>query len=175
MIRRRGFSLIELIAVLGIGAVMIGICVTLLYAVLRTEGAGRVHVRQGSVLGRLADQFRRDVHAANTAGSAADGKQWQLELAPGRIVTYRPEPGTLTRTERADGSIQRRESFALPSGTTASIEIPADAEPTIVSLMITPVARASGQTGVRAVRIDAVLARDHRFTGPQEPEGEESE
>ena len=175
MNRRRGVSLIELIVVLGIGAVMMGVCVTLLYAVLRTDGVGREHVRHSIVLARLADQFRRDVHAAKTVTGVADGEQWKLELPPGRTVTYRLEAGVLARSEQVDGTVQRRESFTLPSGTTASIEIQAEAEPTVVSLMIVPVAEATGQPAGRAVQIDAVLARDHRFAGPPEPEGEESE
>jgi type II secretory pathway pseudopilin PulG len=169
MNRRRGISLIEMIAVMGIGAVMMGVAVTLLYTLLRTEGSGREHVRQSSVLGRLADQFRRDVHAAKTVAAAPDGEGRQFELAPGQTVTYRFQRGTLTRTEQVDGTPQRRESYALPPGTTATIRIPADTQPALVSLMITPVAEASGPAGGRAIHIDAVLARDHRFAKAEEP------
>jgi len=169
MNRRRGISLIEMIAVMGVGAVMMGIAVTLLYGLLRAEGSGREHLRHSSVLGRLADQFRRDVHAAKTVAAAADGEGRQFELAPGRTVTYRLESGTLTRTEQVDGTVERRESYALPPGTTATIEIPTNTQPAIVSLRITPVAEASGAVGGRAIRVNAVLARDHRFAKPEEP------
>jgi type II secretory pathway pseudopilin PulG len=179
MNRRRGISLIEMIAVMGVGAVMMGVAVTLLYGLLRAEGSGREHLRQSSVLGRLADQFRRDVHAANTVGGVSDGddkvrgvsddQRWQFELAPGRTVIYRFQPGTLTRTEQVDAAPQRRESYALPPGTTATIRIPADTQPAIVSLRIEPAAEASGQPAGRSIQIDAVLARDHRFAKPEEP------
>jgi len=189
MNRRRGISLIEMIAVMGVGAVMLGVAVTLLYGLLRAEGSGREHVRQSSVLGRLADQFRRDVHAANTVGGVSDGantvggvsdgddkvrgvsddQRWQFELAPGRTVIYRFQPGTLTRTEQVDAAPERRESYALPPGTTATIQIPVNTQPVIVSLRITPAAEASGQPAGRTIRIDAVLARDHRFAKPKEP------
>lgn len=169
MNRRRGISLIEMIAAMGIGAVMMGVAVALLYTLLETEGSGREHLRHGSVLGRLADQFRRDVHAAKSVGDVADGEGRQFELAPGRTVTYRLEPGTLVRTEQVDAVVQRRESFALPPGTTTSIRIEADTDPTIVSLMITPVAEPPRQPGRRTARIDAVLARDRRFTRPEGP------
>jgi len=170
MNRRRGISLIEMIAVMGVGAVMMGVAVTLLYGLLRAEGSGREHVRQSSVLGRLADQFRRDVHAAKAVAVAADGEGRQFELAPGRTVIYRFQPGTLTRTEQVvDAAPERRESYALPPGTTATIQIPANTQPAIVSLMIMPVAEASGQPAGRSIQIDAVLARDHRFAKPEEP------
>jgi len=169
MNRRRGISLIEMIAVMGVGAVMMGVAVTLLYGLLRAEGSGREHVRQSSVLGRLADQFRRDVHAAKAVAAAADGEGRQFELAPGRTVTYRFQPGTLTRTEQVDAAPQRQESYALPPGTTATIRIPANTQPAIVSLMITPAAEASAQPAGRAIQIDAVLAGDHRFAKPEEP------
>jgi len=169
MSRRRGISLIEMIAVIGVGAVMMGLAVTLLYGLLRAEGSGREHVRQSSVLGRLADQFRRDVHAANTVAGVSDDQRWQFELAPGRTVTYRFQPGTLTRTEQVDAAPERRESYALRSGTTATIRIPANTQPAIVSLRIEPAAEASGQPAGRTIQIDAVLARDHRFAKPEEP------
>ncbi len=179
MNRRRGVSLIEMIAAMGIGAVMMGVAVSLLYTLLRTEGSGREHLRHSSVLGRLADQFRRDVHEAKSVGDLSDGEETvggvsdgegrQFELAPGRTVTYRLEPGTLVRSEQVDGEVQRRESFALPPGTTASIRIQAGTDPTIVSLMITPVAEPARQPGRRTARIDAVLARDRRFTSSEEP------
>jgi hypothetical protein len=166
MNRRRGTSLIELIAVMGIGAVMMGVAVTLLYTLLRTEGSGRTYVRQSLVLSRLAEQFRRDVHAAKTSQALSDGQGRQFELAPGRTVTYRPERGTLSRTEQADGAVQRRESFVLPPGTAASVDVEADTKPTIASLVIAPVGEASRPPGGQAIRFDAVLAKDHRFISP---------
>jgi prepilin-type N-terminal cleavage/methylation domain-containing protein len=169
MNQRRGFNLIEMTAVMSVGAVMMGVAVTLLYGLLRTEGSGREHVHRQSVLGRLADQFRRDVHAAQTVAAAADGEGRQFELAPGRTVTYRAQPGALTRSEQVDGKIERRESFALPPGSTATIQIPANTKAAIASLRIVPSAGPSGQPAHRIIQIDAVLAGDHRFTARDEP------
>jgi prepilin-type N-terminal cleavage/methylation domain-containing protein len=164
MNRRPAFSLIEMIAVMSVAAVMLGVAATLLYGLLQTEGSGREHVCQSGVLGHLADQFRCDVHEARTVAVAADGESRQFELAPGRTVSYHCQPGTLTRTEQVDGTVERRESFTLRPGSTATIQIPTDTKPAIVSLRIVPAAEPSGQSARRIIRIDAVLARDHRFT-----------
>lgn len=169
MSRRPGVTLIELVAVLGIGAVMMGVTVTLLYGLLRADCSGRDHLRQSIGLGRLADQFRRDVHAAKTSRDVTDGDGRQFELAADRTVTYRLQSGGLTRSEQVGEATVRRESFALPPGATASIQMAADAQPAIVSLMITPVAKAPEPAGGPVIRIDAVLARDHRFAKPEEP------
>lgn len=169
MTRRRGVSLIEMIAAMGAAAVMLGVAVTLLYALLRTEGSARDHIRQGNALELLADQFRRDVHAATTAAAAPDGREWRFELGPGHTATYRLGPGTPSRVEQVDGQVQRRESFALPPGSTASIQVQDDTRPSIVSLMISPAAEESQGPPRLVIRIDAALASDHRFTKLQKP------
>lgn len=174
--------MIELMAVIAVGTVILGVAVTLLYALLRTEGSARDLVRRGAVLSRLADQFRRDVHAAIGGGNAEPAPGWQFELGPDWTVSYRIQPGMLVRTEHVDAAVRRQESFALPPGTTASIEIQADSQPTIATLLITPLTEASptanapeasGQPLGRTIRIDAVLAKDHCVTKRNEPSSED--
>ncbi len=193
MRRREGYLLIECLVVITVGAVVMGIAVTLLAGLLRIEGAARDDVHRGIVLSRLADQFRRDVHAAGEPrgdapqpdapqpdAAARDddeghGESWQFELAPDRTVTYRVEPGQLIRTERAGDTVRHRQSFALPPGTTATIRVKDDTEPTIVSLLISPLAETAQPVTTPPTCIDAVLARDRRLAQPQPPSNEASD
>jgi len=168
MKRRAGYSLIELVVVMTVGAMMLGVAVGLLAMLLRTECAARDHLYHCTVLGRLADQFRRDAHAAN-AGNVDGPQRMQLELALNRTVTYHRRPGRIVRVEQVGQTAERRESFALPPAATASFEVHIDTTPTIASLAITRTTGESGQLPSATLRIDAVLGSDHRFTKPKEP------
>ena len=162
MNRRRGYSLVEMVVVIATASVLLGLTVTLLYTLLRVERDGRDQIRHYTTLGRLAAQFRRDAHAA-TAASAIDNRQWKFTLSDNRAVTYRMEPGRLIRLEQAGEASPNRESFALPPGMTAAVEIDTDAEPTFVGLVMVPTPEGSERRRGRPIRIDAVLGRDHRF------------
>jgi len=120
-------------------------------------------------MGRLAEQFRDDVHAT-TADPSSDGDATRFEVAPARSVVYRAEAGRLTRIERDGQGVRRRESYALPPKTTVSIEIDDATQPPVVSLLITPTAEGRGG----AMRIKAVAKKDHRFAQPKEPSDEEA-
>ena len=109
---RRGYTLIEMIVVMTAGTVLMGIAVTLLCALLRAEGTGRALVERSASLGRLADQFRRDVHAADQAAKGIwrlPGKEGVTLRVPSphvggttavcRSVEYLAEDGTLKLVE----------------------------------------------------------------------------
>ncbi len=177
--RRNGYMLTECLVAIAVGAVVMGIAVTLLAAVLRIEGVARNDVYHNAAVHRLARQFRRDVHAALEAGEDRpqpqaddDGEAWQFELPRDRTVTYRIRPAGLVRTERSGEKVLHQESFALPPESTAGIEKRGDGDTAMVSLLISPRADSAG---VPTARVDAVLARDRRFARPQPPLSEESD
>ena len=174
MKRPRGVSLIELMVVMTVATVVMGVAVGMLYTLMRIEGTTREHLRLRTARGRLGQQFRRDVHAAisfTTPDGEAGGKAsggWELQLAADRVVRYRVEKDKLVRTE-AGGGGEARESFALGSDATVTIRIEDDSKPTIVSLLIARGDEAVEPSAAAAVRVDAVLARDHRFREVEEP------
>jgi prepilin-type N-terminal cleavage/methylation domain-containing protein len=162
--RRRGFTLIEMLAAITIGSVVLGIGIGILHVLLRAEETGRERVHQAQVLTHLAEQFRSDVGAAVRQMPAQDDrpKQWQFVLANDCTVTYRALPGEVRRDERTADKLVRQETYALPEGYTAAIRVERDAKPAIVSLVIArePTPLAAG----REMRVAAVLGKDHRFT-----------
>jgi len=171
--------LVECLVVIAVGAMVMGIAVTLLATVLRIEGAARDDVHYDAAVFRLAHQFRRDVHAAvalvddrSQPGDNDDGQSWRFELPQGRTVTYRLRPAGLARTERSGEKVLRRESFALPPQRTAAIERQGDGDSAILSLLILPATDAAGAT---TLRIDALLAHDHRLARPLPATSEDSD
>ena len=159
---RRGYTLIEVLAVIAVSTVLMGIAIEVLYLLSRAESGGRKHAGQAAIVARLADQFRGDVHAAlhPTAAENAEKNQWQFTLAD-RTATYRALPGEVQRYEQIAGKTTRRESYVLPADSTAEILVRADPAPATASLVITLPGPAS-EIG-RDIRIDAVFSRDHRF------------
>ena len=114
---RRGYSLIEMIVVMTVGATLMGIAVTLLGVLLQAERDGRTHIGQNASLNRLADQFRRDVHAAaanlpprrTTPESPPGGSIWPA----GHSVWYVAGRDEIVREERIGRTILRQESYTF--------------------------------------------------------------
>ena len=168
MKRRGGYMLVELIAVIGIGAAMLAIATGVIYALFEAEEASRDQLRHALNAGRLADQFRRDVHAATgitEAPPSVDGTP-----SPGRVFTlsadrsieYLPDGRSMVRVERVKGKTVRRESFDLGRHWQASIERRPEGKTAIVGLRIQTDHRPSSEPFSRALLIEAVLSTDHR-------------
>jgi hypothetical protein len=172
MTRRRGVSLLEVVTVIGISAALMGIAVGLLHTLMRAEETSRDLIVERAAKSRLADQFRRDVRAAESISAPGGQSQtnasavWELSAGPEQRIQYQAEPRALVRTEREGDKVLRRESFFLPDGAAVSIESAGDADPPIVSLQIIPKAASWGKA---LWRVDAVLAKDRRFVNQNNP------
>ena len=174
MTRRRGFTLIELLVAMAGASAILGMAVAMVYTLLEADRAGRQRMHVGESLGRLADQFRRDVHAARAVAplAPAGGKKrspgWQLRLDDRRSVRYGVREGKLVRSEHVEGKAVRQDSFALPHGATMSVQPDAGGRPAAVRLSIEPAAGPAEKWKGPAIHVDAVLGRDHRFTKHEE-------
>jgi prepilin-type N-terminal cleavage/methylation domain-containing protein len=162
--RRRGYTLVEMVAVLTVGSVILGIGVGMLHLLLRTERTGRQRVPQSRVVARLAQQFRSDVNAAERQMSSSKPAEWQFALSDHRLVVYRMVPGGVEWSERQDGKLLRQESYLLPRGWSAAITGPGRATPALLSLVITD--KADPYAPGRELLVTAVLGKDQRFTKP---------
>ncbi len=175
MNKRRGHSLIELLVVIAATTTLLGIGLGILHMLMRLEGGSRKEVGQRVAMGRLAVQFRRDVHAARQltnsteSGDKDEQPAWQLSLDADRVVEYRVGPEELVRTERTGDEIVHQESFSLPEEVTVSIDRVDEAAPGIVRLRVTlhgPRALLSMRHGLS---VEAQLAKDRRFLGEEAP------
>jgi prepilin-type N-terminal cleavage/methylation domain-containing protein len=162
---RRGYSLVEMTVVMTVGAILLGIAVTLLGALLQADRSGRAHIERNTTLGRLADRFRRDVHAGRGQPVAEKNKAgeltWRFDLDGACSVLYMAGLDEMVRQERVGKTILRQESYALPEDHRATIAVDGSAGSRIVSLTIAPT-ESSLRPG-HEIRIDALVGRDHRF------------
>jgi prepilin-type N-terminal cleavage/methylation domain-containing protein len=163
---RRAFTLIEMVIAISVAAALTGVAVSLLLVLFRAEQSGRSYIAQAETLRRLADQFRRDAHAAaRVAVNQSDPQGWQFDLAGDSIVRYTKDSDGLRREEEKSAKNVGTETYTLPKDSTPAIEVDRAAKPPVVSLTIKP-GDASLRPG-REFRIDAVLARDLRFATPR--------
>ena len=160
---RRAFTLIEMLFAITIGSVLMGIAVSLLIVLLGAEQSGRAHAERSASLQRLADQFRRDVHAAvgEPDANAKDRHGCRLALPDKAGVQYAVGVGGVSREEQVGSKVVRRESYSLPKNCTAAFAIDRTTSPWTLSLTIVP--NDASLRNAHEIRIDAVLGRDHRF------------
>jgi prepilin-type N-terminal cleavage/methylation domain-containing protein len=174
--KRRGVTLIELLAVLTVSSVMLAIAIGLIQTLLRASGAARSDMEQQNSVARLADAFRRDAHAATAfqSGPAKDGDpvEFSFDLGGGRVAKYRVEPDGLARTVLAGETLQSQESFVLPDETAVSVEMTPLGKANLVAMSLVSRASSAGSKSPmapgRSVRVEARLAADHRFDRPEE-------
>ena len=182
--------MIELSTVLGVCSLLAGISVWLVHISMQKTRDGQRHLASRTAVARLAETFRRDVHAAvsiaqDPAEKNADtqnGHTWNLRLGSGNVVRYRLEPGRLVRDEfrpTPSGSADTKtaaghETFNLPPAVEISISLEPPSAPRRASLLINaPKADAiadkqnhhttPGKAAVQSVRIEAAISTDHRF------------
>ena len=86
-VKRRGTMLVEVMTCMVIGMILIGVITTIFVRVVVMDPAAREHLATTTTLGRLAEQFRRDVHAAlDATPTAANPLVPQLSLqGPGDL------------------------------------------------------------------------------------------
>ena len=136
--KRRGHSLVELVAVItGVSVVLAG-AITLVTFTLRVSDDARDRTHTVTTIGRLAEKFRRDVHEADSAPSvAADHRSAELKLSGGRTVRWRiDDQDGLVRTEHGGAPADRRNKYALPQGCTTDLQIEQEGTRRIAALRI---------------------------------------
>jgi type II secretory pathway component PulJ len=127
--KRRGVSLVELVAVIIAGSALMGVTISVLVAIQRADQrfTRRSDQRQG--VSRLIDQLRRDVRAADRVAWEAAANELTLDMREGGQVTYRGLNGRWERRVRegADGPSQLAGAFRLPAADQLTVQ-PGSAE-----------------------------------------------
>lgn len=163
--KRRAFTLIEMVAVIAISSAMLGGGVVMLIALLKNEGSSRKHLELCKTLTRLDDQFRIDAHAGNSASVDEKGDTLELTLpAPSKtLIRYHREPAEISREEIEGDKTLRRESYPLPEEVKTSLGKKTEGSITTLVLQVEPKLDTESKIRYPSTRIEAVLAKDLRF------------
>ncbi len=170
---RRAFTLNEVLVAVLLSAVVMGVALSLAHILLRVDSALREQSRDQAGLARLAGQFRADAHAAqrfaaDSRGPAPDGMVWRFVVDRRQTIEYETDGQDLIRRTVRDGNVVGQARFPLPQGTEAAMAHEPAGAATLVSLRLGPEAVRGGQSPARAIRVDAILGRDHRYSAGQE-------
>ena len=155
--------------VLAIGAVAIvlGLCGGLLHVLLRLDRTGRAHLVETATIGRLARQFRKDVHAAReprAGGDAGAAANLDLALSGDRRIVYEARERALVRTEHHGATVERRETYTLPFCRDSRFLVRGTDGQVWVSLELRRAIAKENETGPRSLRhdlqIEALAGKD---------------
>ncbi len=129
MKRDRGFSLLEMILTMSVGSVLMVLAMTVLQQAMTLSTQAREQREADAALNRLCDQFRRDVHDADTVDLSQDDAV--LLMIRDEVVDYdlsspRARRSVLGRVRMSAGKEARepkaRESYDVGASTQFSIE-----------------------------------------------------
>ena len=122
--RRRGYALIELLAVLTISAVMLTLAAGLLHLLMKLDRNGRDALDESADLARLSRAFRADAHASTTFEPTEQTENLcKLQLENGRSVEYQVRTGDLLRTIRDGEKVRGFETFRRPPRTAVKFRL----------------------------------------------------
>ncbi len=116
--KRRGYTLVELVVVLSLLSMLTGIAAVVLTSVISHIGRQREDHQAAIVVRRLAVDFRRDAHAATLAQiedlPATPAGKLAITSADGVTITYSAVPGGVERMATLDQQTTQRELYRLP-------------------------------------------------------------
>lgn len=135
---RAGFTLIEMVAVMGVTAFILVSTAVTISSLQRLNRKLRDDIPANARVSRLALQFRTDVHSARemTLEKNALGRSvLRLTVEPDRVMEYRTEQGQISRVARGGPQPEHQETFQLPHGSQVELSMEEDSK-SLVSLTI---------------------------------------
>ena len=171
--RRRGITMIESLILVTCVAIVLALAAVTIQVMLRLVADSQTRLSSSLMFERLARQLRADVHSSQTAvlegvqeKAAAVRAALKLTPEPDRLITYMMLEKSVDRDETLAGKRVRHESFALPRGRQARVELGKEAGRATVSLVVEPAPGSSPAGLARALEVLAVVGK-HR-SGPIE-------
>ena len=155
--RRRGMTLVELMAGMAAVAAMLGICTALLGLAMRLESDGRAAFESSRELDRLAARLRLDVHAARSA--TIESRTLRLGGDGGSLEYRLDDPAEVARVALDGDRVVARDPYRIPqpAGVTAEVR-EVDGRPFVV-LAVALRGRADRIDPSRVVEIAAAVGR----------------
>lgn len=157
---RRGItSLVEVLVAISIGSIAFILATVVLARMMRGDREAREHAQQTMVLTRLADQFRTDVHAAQTAKITRNGAGLEMTLPGSGEVSYGWDQGRVRR--KWAGHPVRQETYRL--GGLKQTAFALEGEAPAMAVLALERKAVEQKAAAQAIRISAAVGRDRRF------------
>jgi prepilin-type N-terminal cleavage/methylation domain-containing protein len=162
---RRGYSLIEMIVVISGLAVLLGLCAVTIQLLMCVSADAQARRSHAAALGRLAEQFREDVHGCDDAEARPAGGL-RLTRRPRVVIDYQTREGRVDRIESVDGQVSQHESFTLGRHSSMALERRDVGLRRFLALVVNPNARTGRPDPARPMEILALVGRDRPESAP---------
>jgi len=118
-----GVSLVEVVVAMGIATILMGISMTTMHTVLRTERETSKAAWLGSSFQRFSRLIRSDIHAATSLdfleGSTRDSPELTIRKPGKEVVKYRIKDNRISRVVTRNDQQIHQDGFYLPEGSHA--------------------------------------------------------
>jgi prepilin-type N-terminal cleavage/methylation domain-containing protein len=162
--RRRGFTLVELLAVIASLSVLLGFSAAIIQGLLRVERKERAHVTEAATFSLFTREFKREAHRSARLVTQADTKTPAIELvferSDGTRATYRAVEDGVEFSVKDGETTARNERFAMAIYGRPEFEISQVEGRTLVSVTFPNPATASKREKAPSLRVEAIVARD---------------
>jgi hypothetical protein len=164
-----GITLVELLAVMAAGSVLVSVAITTFVALVRNDRrfTERLDAQQSQT--ELCDRLRRDVHAATEAAWDEATATLRLESVGGESVEYAFTPGRCERREVSSDEGERRlaGAYRLLPRTESSVSVSESAGHVLVRVgLAAPTPGARENAARRRTEVAAVVGRDFELLYP---------
>jgi prepilin-type N-terminal cleavage/methylation domain-containing protein len=164
----RGFTLIEMLVVITGLSMLLGLCAVTIQVLMRVSSDAQARRSASAALGRLAEQFREDVHGCDEAQLQPSGGV-RLSRGARIAIIYTARDGWVERVESTGGQAGRHEAYALGKGSTAAFQRRDDGPRRFLALLLSQKARAGRPDPPHPLEILALIGKDR--AEPPRPKG----
>jgi prepilin-type N-terminal cleavage/methylation domain-containing protein len=161
---RQGFTLIELVTVVGMVSLVMTSLAVAISSLHRVNRKLRDEYPAAAAVAKLCSQLRLDVHGARQAELVTDAGRPLLRLTrpDQRIVEYGMKQDRASRIVRLEDQIERQEYFLLARGSELEWTLDSDSSPFVTLRIRCHAGRAPGASDdVRTRVVVAAVGLDH--------------
>jgi type II secretory pathway component PulJ len=155
----RGVTLIEMLVVMTGVSVLLGLCAVTIQLLMRVGSDAQARRSASASLGRLAEQFREDVHGCDDA-QLQPSAGVRLSRGPRAAITYTARNGRVERVESTGGQASRHEMYVLGRGISSVFERRDDGPRRFLALVVSRKARIGLPDPPRPIEILALVGKD---------------
>ena len=165
MSKVRGFTLVEMLAVVAVSSVLLVIATGVVHRAMRLESRWEEEANVSRTLTRLARDFRGDAHQAQDAEVTQDPLGLKLTLPDSTVITYEVAADEVIRDYQSPGKSRRREFYSQPAEYQAQFTL--GEEPQWVELHVTHDPHLAGVQPRTTVHVRAEVGRFSRLARSQ--------
>lgn len=115
MTKRCGFTLVEMVAVIGVGSVLLVLATGVVQRAMKLDSQWRDHADVNRALARFSHDLRRDAHEAESVAVTKEPGEIEFSLPNDQAVRYTISDKEIVRESEMDGAQPQREYYKKPA------------------------------------------------------------